>query len=271
MTNPWLLVAGAGLTIGALGGWTLSVLYAAGIALAVAATRERWVALTVLALVAAAAGAVRVELATISPVDAVVVESVRMEGRVVSHPQSGPSGPRAVVAVERVQLPGAEIDWVDAEGRVLVFFGSSASNGIGRHDLVRLRWAVTTLNDQEPGFRWFIRSSGASANGWVFHTMILERGADPANILVRARNDITNRFEQSVGGDAGALLAGFVTGDDSGLSAAARDAFERTNTSHITAVSGSNVAVLLSLWIMVMPTRRMQRALWAQLLIVALI
>jgi competence protein ComEC len=271
MTDPWLLVAGIGFTVGALGGWSASVLYAAVVAMAVAATRERWVALTVVALVAAGTGSGRVAIAPLSPVDDAVVESVRLEGRVVSHPQSGPSGPRAVVAVERVQLTDAEVDWVPAEGRVLVFFGDSASNGIGRHDLVRVRGTVTALNEQEPGFRWFIRSSGASANGWAFHTMVLERGRDPANVLIRARNDITDRFEQGVGGDAGALLAGFVTGDDSGLSAAARDAFERTNTSHITAVSGSNVAVLLSLWLTMLPSRRMQRALWAQVSIVAVI
>ena len=48
-------------------------------------------------------------------------------------------------------------------------------------------------------------------------------------------------------GESGALLAGLVTGDDAGLSAERRDAFRRAGLSHITAISGSNVALLVAI------------------------
>jgi len=46
-------------------------------------------------------------------------------------------------------------------------------------------------------------------------------------------------------GDAGALATGVVTGDDSELSDESADAFNMTGTSHITAVSGQNVALII--------------------------
>ena len=48
-------------------------------------------------------------------------------------------------------------------------------------------------------------------------------------------------------GESGALLAGLVTGDDAGLSPERRLAFRRAGLSHITAISGSNVALLMAI------------------------
>ena len=48
-------------------------------------------------------------------------------------------------------------------------------------------------------------------------------------------------------GESGALLAGLVTGNDAGLSPDRRDAFRRAGLSHITAISGSNVALLVAI------------------------
>src|SRR3712207_7452256 len=42
-----------------------------------------------------------------------------------------------------------------------------------------------------------------------------------------------------------ALLAGLVTGDDAALSPARQESFLETGTTHLTAVSGSNLAILL--------------------------
>ena len=60
------------------------------------------------------------------------------------------------------------------------------------------------------------------------------RSADgPASVLRR-----------SAPGDAGVLLSGLVTGDDDGFSPARKNAFIRTGTTHLTAVSGSNLALV---------------------------
>ena len=50
-----------------------------------------------------------------------------------------------------------------------------------------------------------------------------------------------------VPGDKGALLSGLVTGRDDALSDERKEAFRNTGTSHITAISGSNLALLVTI------------------------
>lgn len=89
--------------------------------------------------------------------------------------------------------------------------------------------------------------------------------------LVALRRTLSNRFDAVLPGDTGALAAGVVTGDDSGLSDPARNAFLRTGTSHITAVSGSNVSMLLALWNLMVRPGRFRRLMLVQAAIIATI
>ena len=52
---------------------------------------------------------------------------------------------------------------------------------------------------------------------------------------------------QAAPGDIGALLSGLVTGDDGALTEETSDAFLSSGTTHITAISGANFAVLTML------------------------
>src|SRR5690606_4248683 len=150
MDRPWMLIAGAGVTAGALFG--LEGVIAMGVLapLVAALVGQRWFAVGVVAVVAALAGFVRVSLGPDITVDDVVVRSTRGEGVVASIPQIGPSGPRAVVEIDRVQL--SEGDWVEGSGKVLVFFRDSEPHGVGRGDRVQLVWSVTDAADFDPGF-----------------------------------------------------------------------------------------------------------------------
>jgi competence protein ComEC len=62
--------------------------------------------------------------------------------------------------------------------------------------------------------------------------------------LTELRGAIGEVLRTSAPGDAGVLLAGLVTGDDTGLSDDRAGAFIRTGTTHLTAVSGSNLALV---------------------------
>ncbi|HYH12936.1 MAG TPA: ComEC/Rec2 family competence protein [Thermomicrobiales bacterium] len=259
MTRPWLLIIASGITIGALFGLAGALVFALVATLSVALAGQRVQVLGCVVLVAALCGAVRGGSSAERVVGPEVLSSSRAEGVVASQPQSGPSGPRAVIEVDRVTIGNG--DWIDAAGRVLVFFRETVPTGIGHGDRIRVVWAVTAVEDFDPDFRRFVASGDAGASAWSFDTTVLEHGATSTNILIRVRDTVTARLESAIAGDAGALIAGFVTGDDSGLSDGAREAFERTNTSHVTAVSGSNVAVLLSMLLVLAPTRRMQRSL----------
>jgi competence protein ComEC len=269
VTSPWLLLAGASLTAGALFGWLGVAGAMVGTAVISAASQDRWLLLVIVAGIAAALGVGRAAMHEVERIDASVVASDRATGVVVGQPQTGPAGERAVVQVDQVRE--GDGPWIGTDALVLVFFRDSAPGGITAGDEVELAWTVTDEPGLEPGFRQFVRSSGASATATAFSTTVVERGDDKENWLVRLRQTVTRGIERAIDGDAGALLAGFVTGDDSGLSEETRTAFERTNTSHITAVSGSNVAVLLALWYVLAPTRRLQRSLPAMAAILLIV
>ena len=55
---------------------------------------------------------------------------------------------------------------------------------------------------------------------------------------------MSERLRQLVPGDSGALLAGLVVGDDSALSRQRATAFSNVGATHLTAVSGSNLALI---------------------------
>ena len=58
------------------------------------------------------------------------------------------------------------------------------------------------------------------------------------------RAEMSESLRRLVPGDAGALLAGLVVGDDSALSRERETAFTNSGTTHLTAVSGSNLALI---------------------------
>lgn len=67
---------------------------------------------------------------------------------------------------------------------------------------------------------------------------------DVARGIAGLRHRLGEVLRSAAPGDAGVLLAGLVTGDDAAFSAARREAFVSTGTTHLTAVSGSNLALV---------------------------
>jgi competence protein ComEC len=261
MTSPWLLVLAGGVTAGALLGVPGGLMWLGVVGIAVLPGRRPWRALMAVALVGAALGTVRVGMDATDPLSPDVVESVAAEVVVRSVPQTGPSGLRAVVRVERI---AHEDDaWQSTEGEVLVLFGEHAPENLAKGDRLRLRWDVSTEDASD--FGRFVRSSGAGGFANAFSSSVIERGQSVTTPVTGLRELVTRRIAEAIPGDGGALIAGFVTGDDSGLSRSTREAFERTGMSHITAVSGSNVAVLLTIWFFLVPTGRMRRSLPAMI------
>jgi competence protein ComEC len=263
MTSPWMLALAGGVTIGALFGVPGVVMWTAGVTIAALPGRRSWLALAIVAAVGAGLGSMRVALDEVAAVPAAVLESGRAEVVVRSVPQSGPSGPRAVVRVESVLTEDST--WVPAGGDVLVLFRDHAPDDLARGDRLNLVWAVTSVEDGDAGWTRFVRSAGAGGSADVFSASVVARGESLTAPVVKLRELVTRRISEAIPGDGGALLAGFVTGDDSGLSDSAQLAFERTGMSHITAVSGSNVAVLLTMWFFVIRPGRMRRSIIALL------
>lgn len=189
------------------------------------------------------------------------------EGVVVGLPQAGSSGERVLVAVDKITFGEGSEHVVDRN--VLAFLPPASAVNVG--DRLALVWSYETLESLPPGFGTYARNQAAEGIVRVWVVDILETGSSPLRTFVDARRAVSKRLESLIPGDAGALAAGIVTGDDSRLSDAARDAFLQTGTSHITAVSGQNVAILIGLVYLVLRTRRRKRMIVVQVGILALV
>ncbi len=132
-----------------------------------------------------------------------------------------------------------------AEGHIWV--SAPLHPGVERGDRVWLVGDVQRVEDQAQRFRAvlrFRRVDGVLIAGAIQRDEVSGNGW---NSIARIRRAVDGHLARIAPGDAGALLAGLVTGDDDALSPERREAFLRTGTSHLTAVSGSNFALLISM------------------------
>jgi competence protein ComEC len=111
-------------------------------------------------------------------------------------------------------------------------------------DTIRLQGTMEVATDLSREFHAAISTRGCVAS--LSATSLSVIGSSPS--LLRTFADLRMRLgyvlRRSAPGDAGVLLSGLVTGDDGGFSPERRNAFVRTGTTHLTAVSGSNLALL---------------------------
>ncbi len=270
MTSALPLVFAIGITLGALFGGAALIAFPLVTLVVAGLAREstRWV--VVAAFLGAAVGFGRVVTNDVDPFDPALASAVQVEGVVDSVPRMGPSGVRAAVEVSRMRLEDGG-EWHESFGTILVFFRDTVPAGVNRDDTMRIRASVDDLDNLDPGFRRFVRSEGSSGVAWAYTASVTERSDQALNAVTGLSAVITDRIRAAVPGDAGALLAGFVTGDDSGLSDSAREAFDRTNTSHITAVSGANIAILVAMWSALAPSGRWRRHVVFQVTLLAMI
>lgn len=169
--------------------------------------------------------------------------SDRAAGVVESIPVARPGGDRMIIRVREARVDG---EWIAVDNRVLAYMSEGAQATVG--DTVEVVWTFTPVDSMPPGIGGFTISQNAVGSAQVWSIQVTEASRSPKRFLVDLRRSVSTRIQHLVPGDAGALMSGIVTGDDSALSPEARDAFQASGTSHITAVSGSNVAMLLALW-----------------------
>lgn len=217
--------------------------------------------------IAVLAGALRGETVVSTSVPADLHLADRASGEVIGLPRFTSGG-------VQVRLSVSEISFQDGGGAAASFLalvrlpaGADAAPG----DRLGVVWSVTPLDRLPPGYARYVASQGASASGIAWNMTVEDRGASGFRWLTKTQERVTEGLRSVIPGDAGSLAAGIVTGNDASLSDSARQAFLRTGTTHITAVSGSNVAMVLALWTMVIRSSRARRALIVQVSIVVTI
>lgn len=231
------IAAGAGaLTGAALGWWGAAAVAAAAMAYLLAAGRDRIVvAVCLIAVVAAVAGAWR-STARVAPTGSGVVVDLRDPGTVAAAP---------IIAGQRQHLVVAFGDSDDRGGvarRVCVTAGVFPQVGVG--DKVRVRGGLREARDVALAHRAFLASRGCGSSMFAESMTVIESRSSLARGLADVRSRLGEALRLAAPGDAGVLLSGLVTGDDAGFSRARQEAFNSTGTTHLTAVSGSNLALV---------------------------
>lgn len=235
-----LLLAGAAAGLAALG--ALRLLGVLGQPSA-PARRYGWIAVAVLLgmVCGASATAARLAVRDAGPVRALVEERARVSAELVvrndPRPIRGGAGRPAMllVAAELVQLTGPDGRRVAAPVRVLVLAGDPGWRGL------------------LPGQRLTVEGRLAAPRGGDLTAAVLAATGPPARhgpapSSQRAAGQLRaglQRVCEPLPDEQGGLLPGLVVGDTSRLPATVEEDFLATGMTHLNAVSGSNVAIVV--------------------------
>ncbi len=111
-------------------------------------------------------------------------------------------------------------------------------------DVVRLTGESRAAADVSSAQRAGMMARGCQATLFAVSQEIVESRPGLARALADVRSRLGSNLRQSAPGDAGVLLTGLVTGDDEGFSRDREASFLRAGATHLTAVSGSNMALV---------------------------
>lgn len=264
MSEPWGLGLGGAVVAGVLlGAAAVPVVLAAVVIFQVMRGRRNLIFAGCI-VVAAAIGAGRLHLADETHVPIDFMESTGAQVRVDSLPRISRGGISALVEVGELRFDREE----RPAGNLVLLAWFPDDVRVAPGDRLDVEWSVQPLSMVDPGYRAYLESRGAMATAFIDWIPEHREGSPVLHRLIDVRQRISESLRQAIPGDAGALAAGIVTGDDSALTEGVDDAFIRTGTSHITAVSGANVAILLAVWNLVIPAGRNRRLLAVQLVII---
>ncbi len=232
------IIAGTAALVGAALGWSGALVVALLVVLALAlwSSRPPWVNCAV-AMVAVVLGAWRA--GTQAPA-AEVGRLVQDAGSAVVGTAPVFTGERQYFAVEPTMGDGSSESRPPA--RVCVTADPYPVVHLG--DAVELHGAFEPAADLSTSNRAALLIRGCAGSLYAESMRVIDSSPSMQRAVADLRTDLGTVLRRSAPGDAGVLLSGLVTGDDDGFSPERKDAFIRTGTTHLTAVSGSNLALV---------------------------
>lgn len=216
-------------------GWAaLPLLLAAVLIPSVLLPLRRGLTLGLLALALAGLGAWRAAppTQTVTPGQSLTIESGEFVGKVLGVPRRTSSAVYARVSLRSPAAGDADVvlpPYSEVSEGDILRFAASVSDASGASAAAERREAVPVLYAR----RVTILASEATA---------------PQRVRTSVRRLVDRRVKASVPEPAGSLASGLLLGDDSGMTVATRDAFRAAGLSHITAISGWNIAVIAGLF-----------------------
>jgi competence protein ComEC len=248
--HPRQLLAGAlacGLALAPAGAVTAFVCCALVVILLTAARSPAYLALAAGALLLAgsAAGALRLAAIDADPLASIGERQVELRGPLVRSPRASATGSSMRI---RAGPPGGAAQLVELRSRG----GAPAGARIGMELIARGRLrAVDPTRDRTPraaAYSRFLLRSGVRRR---LDANLLEltgrRRGGPAGVIDRIRIRAEDALAFGLAAEPAALLRGMVLGGDAGLAEPTTDDFRAAGLSHILAVSGQNVLLIVIL------------------------
>ena len=232
------IVVGTAALVGvALGWWgILIVSFLVVLVIAIGSSRPRW-EICAIAMVAVVLGAWRAETdAPAAEIGHIVPDT--LSAVVVTAPVS--TGQRQYFAVE----PAMSDESSDPRPSVRVCVTADPMPIVHLGDAVELRGALEVAADLSMRNRAAMAIRRCAGSLYAESMRITDSSTSWQRAVADLRMDLNTVLRRSAPGDAGVLLSGLVTGDDDGFSPERKNAFIRTGTTHLTAVSGSNLALV---------------------------
>lgn len=237
------IALGIAVLLGAVGGWPAAVALGVAVTVGVGVAGDRRFLLPGLVVVGACVGGAwrREPPPTGAPIPWVDAASA-VRGRVIDTPVATGRSQRAVLTVSEARGPAG---WNAADGVVCAIGPRFPTLGEG--DQVVASGATVPIDDLSPRLRGFLGAHGCGASSMAYDLKIETVGSGWRRQAGDLSRRISGVLQDGATGDVGVLLSGLVTGDDHAFSNRRRDAFLETGTTHLTAVSGANVALLVTI------------------------
>ena len=140
----------------------------------------------------------------------------------------------------------------DISGRVRLTVPKKQLSGLFRGDTIRfLARLALPRNFNNPGgfdYEWWLARKGVFVTGRVSNADFIVKTADGRNGFLRRieiiRERVNGFIDTRAPGKNGAIIKALVTGDKNSIDADTREAFTRTGTAHILAISGLHVGIV---------------------------
>lgn len=238
------ILLGVAALAGVVAGWGAPVAAAvvASLVLAARGDRRSIAPRALLVVMVAAAGAARHEPPPDMNPPNWIDDASAFRGEAVVSPSRTARSQSFVVRLSEVAIGD---EWRAANADLCVVARPQPNVALG--DRVWIAGQAGAISDEPARFRPYLRQRGCSATAFAAALAIDASGTGWPRATARARDATSEQLRRLAPGDAGALMSGLVTGDDSALSTARDEAFRQTGTTHITAVSGSNFATFVTL------------------------
>lgn len=203
--------------------------------------------LLIICTIVAMFGALRSPQATQTEPEPELLASTGAIGRVSSFPRPSGDGQRLILELTETCIG---LQCIPSEGRVLTYVPDQ-NPPLGRGATIQVDWRFQSLDTLSPGYADFVISQNAVGSARASSLTYISPAPKIFSRIAIAQRESVDRIQTYIPGDAGALATGIVTGDESALNDQTKADFRATGTTHITAVSGQNVSLILgflSLW-----------------------